>query len=276
MPQQETPTTLIDRQTEILKLLYRFRFLNRPQIQQLLHHKYSSRLNLWLNQLTQNSYIRRYFTKLVNPQAAMYSLGTKGRKYLISLNDPTIKKKFLDRVWREHLLSFQTKKHYLQVADLYLSVLALSENKAAKLDFYTKTELQNIKHIILPLPDAYFAIKEDSGLTNRYLVEIIDDFPARESLIKLIWNYFAYYSKGYWQAYAKKPFPNIIIVTPDSRTSKMVYRLIQYKLKTEPKLRLLLLKRQDVVMLGTKTNLLTLVTTDLGRQTQGPAARLFY
>jgi hypothetical protein len=268
--------SLIDRHIQILKLLYRYRFLNRPQIQYLIAHKSFSRLSIWLNQLTRHSYIRRYYTKSVHSQAAVYSLGTKGRKALIKTQDPAINKKSLDRVWREHLLSFQTRKHLMLVADTSIAVSALAETKKAQLTFYTKIDLQGLKHLILPLPDAYFAISEQSGLTNRYFLEIIDDFPAREKLIKLVWNYFSYYQKRYWQTHAHKPFPHIILITPDARTSKMLYRLIQYKLKTEPRLTFLLLKRQDVLMLGIKTNLFTVVKKASNRRTQGPAARISY
>lgn len=277
MARPKPPTALIAQHTEILTLLYRFRFLNRSHIQQLLHHKYSSRINVWLNQLTEENYIRRYFTKSVHALAAVYSLGTKGRKYLINSKEPSINSRVLDRVWREHLLTIQTRKHLMLIADMFISLQSLAESKQATLNFYTPVDLKGLKHLILPLPDAYFAISEKSGLTNRYFLEIIDDFPDRQKLIKLIWNYFTYYSKHYWQTHTDKPFPHIIIVTPDQRTSKMLFRLIQYKLKSEPRLHFYLLKRQEVVMFGTKKNLLTLVNLEKShRRTQGPAARSSY
>ena len=42
---------LTKKQLEILTLLYRFRFLNRSQIQKLLNHKKISRINIWLKDL---------------------------------------------------------------------------------------------------------------------------------------------------------------------------------------------------------------------------------
>jgi hypothetical protein len=260
MPPSITTSPLTDRHTQILKLIYRFRFLTRPQIQQLINHKSNSRLSLWLKQLTTDTYCCRYYSRTIKSQAAIYSLGTKGRKYLLQSNDPAITKQVLNRVWREPSLSLQTRKHHLLIADLYVAVSTLAQKNQAELSFYTKTELSMYEHLIQPTPDTYFVLAETSGLTNRFFVEIIDDFPARGQLIKLVFNYFTYYAKGFWQTHANKPFPYIILITPDARTAGMLFGLIRYKLKTNPDLNFFLLKRQDVPLLGIKTGLLTPVT----------------
>jgi hypothetical protein len=249
----------IDKNEKILTLLYRFRFLSGRQIQKLLNHKYHSRINSWLNQLTQQQHINQRRRQTFPRVSSVYSLGVKGRKYLLKLNNTAIRKELLDRVWRERTLTTQTRKHLMLVADLYIALRALAAKNQAELSFYTKTELSMYEHLIRPTPDAYFVLAETSGLTNRFFVEVIDDFPARGQLIKLVFNYFTYYAKGFWQTHANKPFPYIILITPDARTAGMLFGLIRYKLKTNPDLNFFLLKRQDVPLLGIKTGLLTAV-----------------
>ena len=52
MKQQTKIPKLKQRQTEILHLLYTYRFLTRTQIQTFLHHKQFNRIIIWLNELT--------------------------------------------------------------------------------------------------------------------------------------------------------------------------------------------------------------------------------
>src|SRR3990172_7174663 len=73
---------MTSRHTEILRFLYQFRFLSRNQLQTLLNHKHYNRIIVWLNELTENGYIRRYYDKKRVTVPAIYLLGNKGRKYL--------------------------------------------------------------------------------------------------------------------------------------------------------------------------------------------------
>jgi hypothetical protein len=81
------------KQQEIPKLIYKFRFLNRIQIQTLLNHKYHKRIIDWLNDLVGKEYLEKLpkgntfeqRSKLTmkmripvnNRQKKIYSSGTK-------------------------------------------------------------------------------------------------------------------------------------------------------------------------------------------------------
>ena len=69
-------------QEEILVLIYRFRFLTRIQIQKLICQKYYSRLVIWLNDLINNNYLKRFYNQNKINSPIIYSLGNQGRKYL--------------------------------------------------------------------------------------------------------------------------------------------------------------------------------------------------
>ena len=52
-----TLSKLTNKQKEILKLIYQYRFLNRIQIQALMGHKDYKTINVWLKDLRQNGYV---------------------------------------------------------------------------------------------------------------------------------------------------------------------------------------------------------------------------
>jgi len=171
----DTTNNLTKKQLEILTLLYRFRFLNRLQIQKLLNQKDFKRIIINLNQLTNTNYIRRYYNTKTVTIPAIYSLGLEGRKYLLKQSDlKKINKTILDRVWREKKLSLQFKQHCLLVADIYLSLIILTEKSGSILNFRTKTELSSIKDLINPNPDAYFSLTKANGSKKRYFLDIFN------------------------------------------------------------------------------------------------------
>ena len=78
--------TITTKQKEILLQLYRFRFLNRVQIQTLLIHKDAKNTNVWLKDLTNKKYIERIFEKKAGiNDPAIYNISIYGIKFLLSL-----------------------------------------------------------------------------------------------------------------------------------------------------------------------------------------------
>jgi len=221
------------KQLEILTLLYRFRFLNRLQIQKLLHHQYLNRVTIWLNQLTNTNYIRRYYNPKTVTIPAIYSLGLNGKKYLKQSDLKGINKTLLDRVWREKNLSDQFKQHCLLVADIYLSLVTLTEKNKSILNFRTKTELSNIKDLISPNPDAYFSLTKSNGNKKRYFLDIFNDWPPRMYLRKRVNQYLEFYQTNIWQDHQTDPFPQIILVCPEDRAKRYLNRYIKKKLEYE-------------------------------------------
>jgi len=80
---------LTKKQLEILTLLYRFRFLNRSQIQQLLNHKKISRINLWLKDLYYKKIIGRNYSNRLgdNIKPAIYYLKTKSKTEAVQIEN---------------------------------------------------------------------------------------------------------------------------------------------------------------------------------------------
>lgn len=242
---------------EILYNLYRFRFLTGHQIQPLLNHKHYNRINIWLNQLTDNGYIRRYYDKKNVTAPAIYSLGNNGRKFLLEHSkELKVKPQLLNRVWRESTLSKQFQEHCLLVADIYLSLMKLTNKTKAILRFYTKPELSGLKYLILPNPDAYFSIEETNGHKKAYFLDIIDPLPARMILRKRIRQYTEYYDNEYWQDHNRIDFPSIIFICPDARSRNYLNTHIGEKLLEFPDMAFYLAIREDIHKSGLSRDVL--------------------
>lgn len=71
---------ITERQAEIIDLVYRFRFINRVQLQRYFNHKDARRINTWLRDLVAKGYLGRIYSKklLENTKPAIYYLSNNG------------------------------------------------------------------------------------------------------------------------------------------------------------------------------------------------------
>jgi hypothetical protein len=81
---------LTPKQQKILKLIYRYRFLNRTQIQKLLNHKDKRRIISWLKDLRDKQYVDWHYNStdfIAKSQPGIYYLALNGIRYLRNLNE---------------------------------------------------------------------------------------------------------------------------------------------------------------------------------------------
>ncbi len=218
----------------ILIYIYRFHFLNTIQIQKILNHKSKSNVILWLNYLSKNKYLKRYYVKKLVEEPAVYSLGTMGRKYFLKhteINDINIP--LLDRVWKEGTYSLAYRKRWMLICDIYLSLVNLvkSVDKGkGKLSFFTTVDLTGVQYMILKEPDAYFTIEDKRGNTQRYFLDIVKDHAPEKRWKARVRRFFDYYNSEYWQKHMKQEFPEIIFVCPNGYYKNKLNEFIKKKL----------------------------------------------
>lgn len=241
---------LKDKQYDILILLYRFRFLNRHQIQQLLNHKYFSKIITWLNELTEHKYIHSKFKRQVVGVPSVYCLRSKAKKDLVGKDG--IKESLLDRVYSDKYSSKTFQSHCMLLADIYISLLKLVKLHNAKLKFHTKTDLDGMRYLPIPCPDAYFSIEESKDRTKRYFLDIFDPAVSEKWLVKRVWLYHHYYSKNYWQDHNKNSFPEIIFVYANSNAKKVLEDTVKKILERESRLSFYLTTWEEVKTQGIK------------------------
>lgn len=224
--------TITPKQSEILTLIYRFRFLNRHQIQTLLNHKDPKRINSWLKDLTEKNILGRiYSTKLKeNTKPAIYYLATKSRKIL--LEQENTNEKILRRAYRDKNASQKLINHSLFLTDVYLLLKEQSLKNKQELHFYTKTDLA--EHYYLPYnrPDAYISLKE-SEQTKRYFLEIFDKGTPRFMLRKKISQYIEYFDEGTWENRTLHENPSLLFICPNQNIYNFLNKHIAQVLEEE-------------------------------------------
>ena len=248
-----TEKKLKQKQIDILMLLYKFRFLNRSQIQILLNHKYHSKTLSWLNELAKDKYVVRDYNRTLAGKPAVYFLGTNGRKELIGKEN--IKASLLDRVYQEKRTSLVFRNHCMLIADIYISLLELTQKYDGKLKFFTKTDLTDIKYLMFPHPDAYFSIEEKT-ITKRYFLEVFDEYPSPKWLYKRVQQYFYYYSQNFWQDHNKHPFPEIIFAYHDPSTKKDLEKMIKERLEDDENISFFLTSWEQIKLNGLRKDTL--------------------
>lgn len=125
------------KQKEILLHLYRFRFLNRTQIQILLNHKNPNRTNSWLKNLVDNKYIGRIKDESKFPSTPLIYYLLKGSiPYLKTV--PTCEKKYLVKIYKEGNRTEYYRKLSLFIADTYIYLMQKYKN-IKDFIFYTQS-----------------------------------------------------------------------------------------------------------------------------------------
>ena len=88
MPYKVLPDTTT-KQNEIIDMVWKFRFINRHQVQKFFKYKDPRRLNEWFRDLVSKGYLgRKYSNKLLeNTKPAIYHTGINGIRFLKTQND---------------------------------------------------------------------------------------------------------------------------------------------------------------------------------------------
>lgn len=210
-----TLNKITKKQQSILTLLYRFRFLNRIQIQKLLRHKYHKRIIDWLNDLTEKEYIGKiYSTKYgeIN-KPAIYYISINGIRYLKALNFPTEQ---LNRLYKEKEKTESFTSKHILIADICLDLQNKNDDKTKYLSAtYSDLVDKNYKFNFLAemAPDLLF-VKETKSMKKYYLLEIFELTLPAYSIRKKIKNYIDFYFSNSWEDNIKEDFPALIFICP--------------------------------------------------------------
>jgi DNA-binding PadR family transcriptional regulator len=250
------------KELEVLVLLYRFRFLNRIQVQKILGHKHHGQIQLWLNSLLEKGLVAKDYEKEFGGKPAIYYLTPPCRKYL--KDQPGVKLEQLDRrLWREKDRTEEFKEHCLFLANIYLSLLAFAEKHGSKLFYYAKTDLFGHEYIIDPKPDALFVLETKSGFIKRYYLDLFDEIPPRAMRARID-TYLEYYDDDTWsEEFPDRPFPTMIFICPHKRLKGHLYHYIQDRLDEYPEeVELRLATRDQIEREGITSQNLTKVERD--------------
>ncbi|MGH9856738.1 MAG: replication-relaxation family protein [Acidobacteriota bacterium] len=240
------------KQQVILKLLYKFRFLNRIQIQALMGHKDPKTINLWLRDLRAKGYVEwiysTHFAEKTKP--AVYYLGLNGVRYLRNLTttneDGEIQPMYPPEELRKRYKEPTRSQTYIDrcalVADCAVTLErenTRNETSGKKLRFYYQTEADYLLessyyHFILESeliqPHLIFCKdkyeengKEETTLAS-YILEVSDPTLPRYRMKKRLGDYVKYLDDEdttWKEETSTEKLPTLLFVC--SRTSDLIY-----------------------------------------------------
>ncbi len=153
-------------------------------------------------------------------------------------------------MWRVNKLTAQFRNHCLTLADIYIALKETVIKLGSKLSFYTKNDLQNIKYLIVPHPDAYFYVQETSGIKKYYFLDIFDFYSNPQKLKKRIQQHLDYFDDNYWQDQTGCSFPEVIFVTCDDRSYSYLNWYLPKVLEDNDDINFYIISKQQIKING--------------------------
>lgn len=228
---------LTTKQQDIIELLYRYRFLNRIQIQKLMGHKDKRRVLSWLKDLRDKDYAEWIYSTdfMEKTKPAIYYVGINGVRYLKTVqwdNNGTLAPFYPIEEVRKRYKDSERSRTFIDrsmlIADCCISLEeANTGNSKTKLHYTYITEADYIdpdsnyhflaEHETLR-PNLYVVKKEESkekdeSATTNYLLEIFDASLPRYRLRFRLKAYVTYLDDNEWEG--EEPQPIILLVFPN-------------------------------------------------------------
>lgn len=208
------------KQLDILLYLYKFRYLNINQLQQLFKHKNPRTIQEWIKDLKEKRYINCYKQNSVT-KPAICSLTKLARTRL--KDNPKCEIEELNRVYQEDGLSKVFIDKNIFIADIYLNLSFQTKGKE-KLHFSTQANLRNFDYMP-SLIDAFISIKNDKSV-KRYFLIIVDGRKPWFVQDKNIKEFVEYADNNEWSKVSSDPLPSFLIICPNEKRKKHFHKLI--------------------------------------------------
>lgn len=246
------------KQKEIVDFVYRFRFINRKQIQKILNHKDPKRINVWLKDLVEKGYLGRIYSHklLENTKPAIYYLSNnailwaryeKGMEYGAEFEQLDFK--YLKKFYEDKHASQTFINHCSDIFDFYIQLKEKEKkNKKVEYQITTKTELwiteklhtykegefENIKEII---PDMYiekFENPEEEDISSQtFFLQLFDPGVPRYALRYKIDQYIKFNQNDEWKhrfSGLDGKFPILLLIFPNQQKATQIGKYIKKQL----------------------------------------------
>ena len=225
---------LTGKYSEITDLVYKYRFINRHQVQKALNHKGPRRINSWLKELTESEFLGRIYSNklLENTNPAIYYLSYKGisvikEKYHLSVNE--VKKFYEDKKRSQTFID-----HCIFVCQLLLGMKGY-DNDFRTYNIFSKEQLLKNHYLSELKPDGYIELykkktkkSKEKTFYNSFILNVIDPGVPRYAIRYRIKQYIEFHDEGSWRE-SIGSFPYILFVLPNIQKQNQLKR----HLKTE-------------------------------------------
>ncbi len=216
MHYKELPN-ITKKQSEIVKLVFQYRFANRVQIQRYLKHKDPKRINAWLKDLVEKQYLGRIYSHklLENTKPAIYFLHNNGILYNrfnaeeINHSEGLLDFIYVKKYYKDKRASTTFVKHCVSICEICIQFLEFErKTTTVKFELYTKSEhliLLQLRgeeyiHIKKLVPDValyeYTETKDHKIESVTYFVELFDPRVPRYAIRYKIRQFLSLYKAG--------------------------------------------------------------------------------
>ncbi len=218
---------ITSKQQEIPKLIYKFRVLNRIQIQKLLNHNYHKRIIDWLNDLVEKEYLEKLpkdntFEQRTKP--TVYRIGINGIRFLGIQDDCS--EEIIKNLYKDKNRSDDFIDQCIFLCDIYLSLIKINVNNDKTIyEITMNSDLVNSNsyfHFLKELSPDLVYIETKSRSNHTYnLLTVFETTLPRYSIRKILRNYFVFYQSSEWENMTGKTFPILKFICPTK--SDLIY-----------------------------------------------------
>lgn len=234
-------TTLTYKQKSIIQLLYQYRFLTRLQIQTFLTHKDKKTIQLWLNLLTQNDYLKSKPSH--HHLSAIFYLSTKGVNYLKTVEK--ISKQNLRYLYYEDNRKASFIEHSVALADIALDLRCKSTELSSWQIFTRSTFFRlPVYELVKETATDLYLINQQLNLSSHYLLNYLEVEPYYK-LRKKVAKYFELCDSIEWSELSDDEFPTVLFICSSEKVESYLIKLVKrmYRERDEPEIKIKILIR---------------------------------
>lgn len=220
-------------QTEIIeKLIYRYRFLSRIHIQQLLSHKNPAKINIWLKDLTEKKYLNRIYSTSIgeNIKPAIYYISTNGIQLMKQKDQDN--NKYQQNLYYEFKRSSLFQSHCITFADFVCNLFDYAKEHNEKVNLLTRADFpredttDTYDLFKLLKPDGFYTYS-GTGIAKAGFIEIVDEITPAFALRKKIHRYIQVSQELDWEQLSPDKFPSVIFILPNEEKMETLKRAIK-------------------------------------------------
>jgi hypothetical protein len=212
------------KQQELLRLIYRYRFLQRNQLQAFMHHKDKKRSSSWLKDLRDKQYLSWLYAPddpIEKTKPAVYYMGINGIRFLRALNEyppEELRKRYKEATRQQPFID-----RCLLLANCCLNLEANSKGNK-HYSYMTESDYVNPEsdyNFISELKPHLCFEKTVANQTTNYLLEVFDNSLPRYRVKKRLKDYVDYLYSGDWEYEMGSQLPIVLLICP--ATAELIY-----------------------------------------------------
>jgi len=216
---------LTHKQQEIIRHLYRYRFLDRSHIQALLDHKDKRRIITWLKDLREKQYVEWIYDSddfAAKTKPAVYYLKLNGIRLLRSFDEYSSEE--LRKRYRESSRQQDFINRCLLLADCCVEFES-QKREGAKYFFATQADYihpESDYNFLTELTPHLYVSKQVENTTTHSLLEIFDTSLPHYQMRKRLKDYVEYLDGGEWEYNTGNDEPPTVLFV-FSTTAQLMY-----------------------------------------------------